>query len=160
MGSSRANDDPTRNERQIPVTKHTLQLDTPWENEFGLVQAVRVRDVIYVGGQVSQDEKGKIIGRGNMEAQMRQAYINAAKVLQSFGATMNDVVKEEIFVTNMAEALPTASKVRRDVYPKLLTVASTMVQIHRLKHPDLLVEIKLTAKISLSGNLSGAPLRN
>jgi 2-iminobutanoate/2-iminopropanoate deaminase len=46
----------------------------PWEKEYGYAQAVKVGDTIYVSGQVSHDDKGNIVGRGDMEVQMRQAY--------------------------------------------------------------------------------------
>lgn len=114
---------------------------------LGYEQAIRVKDTIYASGQISLDETGHIIGKGNMETQMRQAYLTSAKILQSFGATMNNVVKEEIFVTDMKAALVVASNVRNDVYPDFPMISSTIIQIRRLVHPDALVEIKLTAKI-------------
>jgi enamine deaminase RidA (YjgF/YER057c/UK114 family) len=52
-----------------------------WEKEYGYCQAVKVDNTIYASGQVSHDDKGNIVGRGEMEAQMRQAYANFEKVL-------------------------------------------------------------------------------
>ena len=54
-----------------------------WEKEYGYAQAVKVGDTIYVSGQVSHDDMGNIVGLGNMEAQMRQAYANIHKLLRS-----------------------------------------------------------------------------
>jgi enamine deaminase RidA (YjgF/YER057c/UK114 family) len=65
-----------------------------WEKEYGYAQAVKFRDTIYVSGQVSHDDRGNIVGRGDMEAQMRQAYANLQKVLAQYGATVENIVDE------------------------------------------------------------------
>ncbi len=49
--------------------------------DYGYSQAVKVGDTIYISGQVNHDDQGNIVGHGNMEAQMRQAYVNLKKVL-------------------------------------------------------------------------------
>jgi enamine deaminase RidA (YjgF/YER057c/UK114 family) len=64
---------------------------------------VKAGDTIYVSGQVSHDDTGKIIGLGDMEAQMRQAYTNIQNVLTQYGATMNNIVEEILFVTGMMQ---------------------------------------------------------
>jgi 2-iminobutanoate/2-iminopropanoate deaminase len=48
---------------------------------------------------VSHDDNGKIVGKGEMEAQMRQAYSNIHKVLTEYGAIMDNIVDETLFVT-------------------------------------------------------------
>jgi 2-iminobutanoate/2-iminopropanoate deaminase len=60
----------------------------PWEQEYGYSQAVKVGDTIYLSGQVSHDDKGNIVGLGDMEAQMRQAYSNVEKVLALWCASL------------------------------------------------------------------------
>jgi 2-iminobutanoate/2-iminopropanoate deaminase len=60
----------------LTINKETKSLGMPWEKEYGYVQAVKVGDTIYVSGQVSHDGRGNIVGLGDMEAQMRQAYAN------------------------------------------------------------------------------------
>ena len=65
-----------------PSIKETQSLGTSWENEFGLVQGVKAGGVVFLSGQLSLDEKGMVVGKGSMEAQMRQAYANVVKVLQ------------------------------------------------------------------------------
>lgn len=64
---------------------------------------MKAGDTIYVSGQVSHDDTGKIIGLGDMEAQMRQAYTNIQNVLTQYGATMNNIVEEILFVTGMMQ---------------------------------------------------------
>jgi enamine deaminase RidA (YjgF/YER057c/UK114 family) len=58
---------------------------------------VKVGDTIYVSSQVSHDDTGKIVGLGDMEAQMRQAYTNIQNVLTQYGATMNIIVEERYY---------------------------------------------------------------
>ena len=72
----------------------------PWEKEYGYAQAVKVGDTIYVSGQVSHDDNGNIVGRGDKEAQMPQAYTNIQKSLAKYGATMENIVDEIVFVTD------------------------------------------------------------
>jgi enamine deaminase RidA (YjgF/YER057c/UK114 family) len=69
----------------------------PWEKEYGYAQSVKVGDTIYLSGQVSHDDRGNIVGLGDMEAQMRQAYANIQKVLAQYGAAMENIVDEILF---------------------------------------------------------------
>ena len=119
----------------------------PWEKEYGYAQAVKVGDTIYVSGQVSHDDMGNIVGQGDMEAQMRQAYANVRKVLSQYGATMDNIVDEILFVTDMNTAFAAAVKCRNEVFSGAPNVASTIVQIQHLAFPELMIEIKCVAKV-------------
>lgn len=105
------------------------------------------RDTIYLSGQVSHDDEGDIVGHGDMETQMRQAYANVQKVLAKYGATMAHVVDEVLFVTDMETAFAAAVKCRQSVFSGIPAVASTIVQIQRLAFPELMIEIKCVAKV-------------
>jgi enamine deaminase RidA (YjgF/YER057c/UK114 family) len=118
-----------------------------WEKEYGYSQAVKVGDTIYVSGQVSHDDSGNIVSPGDMESQMRQAYTNIRKVLAQYGATMDNIVDETLFVTDMNTAFAAAVKCREDVFFGVPVVASTIVQVQRLAFPDLMIEIKCVAKV-------------
>ncbi len=131
----------------MTVNKEAKNFGMPWEEEYGYSQSVKVGDTIYMSGQVSHDETGKIVGHGNMEAQMRQAYTNIQKVLSQYGATMNNIVDEILFVTDMDAAFSAASNCRKEVFSGTPVVASTIVQIQRLAFPDLLIEIRCVARI-------------
>jgi 2-iminobutanoate/2-iminopropanoate deaminase len=119
----------------------------PWEKEYGYSQAVKVGDTIYISGQVSHDDKGNIIGLGDMEAQMRQSYANIKKVLAMYGAKMENIVDEILFVTDMDAAFAAAVKCRQDIFSGTPVVASTIVQIQRLAFPQLMIEIRCVAKV-------------
>lgn len=131
----------------MTITKETKSLGMPWEKDYGYVQAVKVGDTIYLAGQVGHDDKGNIVGPGNMEAQMRQAYANIGKVLAQYGATIDNVVDEVLFVTDMDAAYAARVKCRQEVFSGKPALASTVVQIQRLAFPELMIEIKCTAKV-------------
>jgi 2-iminobutanoate/2-iminopropanoate deaminase len=121
----------------MTINKETKSLGMPWEKEYGYAQAVKVGDTIYLSGQVSHDDRGNIVGLRDMEAQMRQAYANIQKVLAQYGATMDNVVDEVLFVTDMDTAFAAAVKCRQEVFSGTPVMASTIVQIQRLAFPDL-----------------------
>lgn len=143
-----------------PVARKVEGLGMPWEDQYGYAQAVQVGDTIHVSGQLSHDDKGnmvapakldaagKIVDHANMEAQMRQTYANAKKILARFGASLSDVVEEVIYVTDMDTAFAAAGPVRKEAYgspkPK---VASTILVTPRLALPAQLIEIKFVAKL-------------
>ena len=134
----------------MAINKETKSFGVPWEKEYGYSQAVKVGDTIYISGQVSHDDKGDIVGLGDMEAQMRQAYTNIKKLLAQYGATIDNVVDEVLFVTDMDTAFAAAVKCRPEVFSGTPIVASTIVQIQRLAFPELLIEIRCVAKLKPS----------
>ena len=93
---------------------------------YGYAQAVKVRDTIYVSGQVSHDDRGNIVGRGDMEAQMRQVYANLQKVLVQYGATVENIVDEILFVTDMDTAFAARLNVGKISFLVLLSLQSTI----------------------------------
>jgi 2-iminobutanoate/2-iminopropanoate deaminase len=131
----------------MTINKETKSLGMPWEKEYGYAQAVKVGDTIYVSGQVSHDDKGDIVGRGDMEVQMRQAYANIQNVLAQYGVKMENMVDETLFVTDMDAAFAAAVKCRQDVFSGTPVVASTIVQIQRLAFPELMIEIRCVVKV-------------
>jgi enamine deaminase RidA (YjgF/YER057c/UK114 family) len=83
-----------------------------------------------------------------METQMRQTYANAKKILSQFGATLENVVEEVLYVTDMETAFAAAGPVRKEAYAsKTPAVASTIVVTPRLSLPSQLIEIKFIAKV-------------
>jgi enamine deaminase RidA (YjgF/YER057c/UK114 family) len=142
------------------IPKETKGFGLPWENEYGYAQAVKVSDTIYVSGQLSHDDRGNIVGaaplddtgqirdHSNMETQMRQTYKNAQKILGEFGATLNDVVEEVLYVTDMEKAFAAAGPVRKEAYGSSRpAVSSTILVTPRLALPTQLIEIKFIARL-------------
>ena len=131
----------------MTFNKETKSFGMPWEKGYGYAQTVKIGDTIYVSGQVSHDDAGNIIGRGDMEAQMRQAYANIQKLLLQYGATMENIVDEILFVTDMDAAFAAAVKCRQEVFSGNPVVANTIIQIQRLAFPELMIEIRCVAKV-------------
>ena len=132
---------------QKQYTKEAKYLGLSIEDEYGYAQAVKVGDTIYLSGQTSIDDEGNVVGIGDMETQMRQAYANVQKVLAQYNASIENVVDEVVFVTDMETVLPAALKCRREIFSGTPVLASTVVEISRLAFPELMVEIKCIAKI-------------
>ena len=131
----------------MTISKETKSLNMPWEQEYGYSQAVKVGDTIYLSGQVSHDDKGNLVGLGDMEMQMRQSYSNVQQVLAHYGATMTNIVDEILFVTDMETAFAAAVKCRQEIFAGTPVVASTIVQIQRLAVPEYMIEIKCVASV-------------
>jgi enamine deaminase RidA (YjgF/YER057c/UK114 family) len=140
--------------------KEVKGLGMPWEELYGYAQAVKVGDTIYISGQLSHDDQGnmvappplderkRILDHSNLEAQMRQTYRNAKKLLGEFGATLDDVVEEVLYVTDMDQAFAAAGRVRKEAYGSAKpAVASTILVTPRLALPEQLVEITFVAKL-------------
>ena len=141
------------------VAKEVANLGMPWEEQYGYAQAVKVGDTIYVSGQLSHDDEGnmvapapldqagKIADHGNMGAQMAQSYANIKQILATYGATMDDIVEEVVYVTDMDAAFAVAGTVRKEAYGGPPVVASTILVTPRLAFADQLIEIKVIAKV-------------
>ena len=106
----------------------------------------RAGNMVFVSGQVAFDAQQQIVGLGDIKAQTRQVLENIKAVLEEAGATMDDVVKVTVFITDMGH-FPQIHEVRaqyfKDDYP-----ASTMVEVKALAHPDLLIEMEAVAVTS------------
>ena len=134
----------------MKINKEAKSLNMPWEKEYGYSQAVKVGDTIYLSGQISHDETGEIIGIGDVEAQIRQAYVNIKKLLAEYGASVENIVDETWFVTDIEAGDAVAGKLRKEIYSCSPVAALTVVQIGRLAFPELLIEIKCVARVGNS----------
>jgi 2-iminobutanoate/2-iminopropanoate deaminase len=102
---------------------------------IGYADAIQVGNTVYVSG---------VVARGaNLEEQVTNIYAQLKNVLARFGATLDDVVKETVFTTDM-EALKTANPARMRAYGKHAP-AATWVQIQRLFMTSALLEIEVVA---------------
>lgn len=129
------------------IEKEVGSFDTEMEAFYGFAQAVKVGDTIYVSGQTAITPEGEIAGKGDMKEQMRNAYACIARLLDGFGATMRNIVDETIFVTDLDAAGPAAIEVRKQAYAGDFAVASSLIGVRELGAPELLIEIKCTARV-------------
>ena len=113
---------------------------------FGIFsQGVKVGNLVFVSGQIAKNAKGEVVGKGDIRAQTRQCIENLKAVLKAGGATLENVVKVTVFVTDM-EHLKAVHEVRAE-YFKEKYPASTLVEVSRLTDQDCMIEIEAIAVI-------------
>ena len=127
----------------MATAKDTRSFGNMMEEAYGFSRA-GVGDTVYVSGQTAMAEDYGRRRRGDMAAQMREAYAGVARVLAMYGADMGNVVDEVLFVTDLMAAAMCAKAVRGEVYGEL----RGREHAHRraaLGSPDLMIEIKCVA---------------
>jgi enamine deaminase RidA (YjgF/YER057c/UK114 family) len=111
----------------------------------GYTHVVEVRGgrTVYISGQVSFDKAGNVVGVGNFAAQTTQVFENLKLALNSVGATFDNVVKTNMYVTDMSN-IQALREIRLKYYGKNAP-ASTLVQIGKLARPEFMIEIEVIA---------------
>lgn len=109
------------------------------------VVTVKGGTMVFVSGLLARDREGNVIGKGDMGAQIRQVGENLKLALESAGATLDDLVRTTTYVTDIEEFFRHVEVRQKYLGPALPT--STTVEVRKLAHPDLLVEIEAFAVI-------------
>ena len=104
--------------------------------------------LVYVSGQVSLDQDGKVVGAGDMRAQSEQVFKNLSHVLRAAGADWDDVIKMNGYMVGLNAANVAAYREGRAAYfkPKRLP-ASTLVGVTSLVQPEWLLEVEVVAAV-------------
>jgi enamine deaminase RidA (YjgF/YER057c/UK114 family) len=107
------------------------------------VVVAQSQSLVFISGQLARDKSGNIVGPRDMRAQIRQVGENIRAALEAVGASLDDLVKTTTFVTDIDEFFRHVD-VRHD-YLGVALPASTTIEVRRLSHPDLMVEIEAIA---------------
>jgi len=118
---------------------------TPWEAKVGYSRAIRVGNTVWTAGTTASDADGQVVGKGDAYAQMRYILNKLEGALAQAGATMADVVRVEIFVTDISR-WEEIGRAHAEVFGAIRPV-NFMVEVSRLVDPDHLVEVAVTAVI-------------
>ena len=127
------------------IMRKKISSGSPWEEIVGYSRAVRVGNIIEVAGTTAMDGD-VLVGKEDLYAQTVFVIKKIEKALQDAGATLADVVRTRMFVTDISR-WEEAGKAHGEFFKEIKPVA-TMVEVSSLINDDLLIEIEATAIVA------------
>ena len=120
-----------------------ISSNAPWEPVVAFSRLVRAGDFVAVSGTTATDEHGLVVGAGQMYVQARQALANIRAALERTGVPLHNVIRTRMFVTDIGRYAE-AARAHREFFADS-PPATTMVEVRRRIHPDMLIEIEADA---------------
>lgn len=118
---------------------------SPYESIVGFSRAVRIGNIIAVGGTAPIGPDGKTVGRGDVATQIRRCFEISISALEQLGASSGDIIRARIMLTRI-EDWEAAARVHGEFFSGIRP-ASTMVQVATLIDPEWLVETEMDAVV-------------
>jgi len=111
----------------------------------GYSHAARVGNLLFISGQVAKDSSDRLVGKGDISAQAKQAFENLKAILQEAGGNLGQVFKMTTLITHPSYLEP--YRAVRNQYFKEPFPANTLHVVQALASPDWLIEIEAIASL-------------
>jgi enamine deaminase RidA (YjgF/YER057c/UK114 family) len=127
------------------VRRELVSSGTPFERVAGYSRAIRVGDVIHVAGTTATDSDGNVLAKGDPVEQCRIIFGRIENALEQLNSSLKDVVRTRMYATRAKDC--DSIMVVHGEFFKEIRPAATLVVVHELVNPEMLLEIEVEAII-------------
>lgn len=121
-----------------------LELKTVHETkDRGYSHVAKVGKTLYIAGQVARDIQGRLVGKGDFDAQAHQVYTNLKNILQEAGGGLQNIVKTTTILTHYGN-VESYKKIRNEFFGEVMP-PNTLMIIESLASPDFMIEVEAIA---------------